>query len=59
MYNIIYNCCRERRIGPFDERNNWHCGKWKNRPRPSSTALVVQGINNKQKKNGFGRNSSS
>ena len=26
---------------------------------PSSTALVVQGIHNKQKKNGFGRNSSS
>ena len=28
-------------------------GKWKSRSWPSSTALVVQGIHNKQKKNAF------
>ena len=46
------NSCRECRIGPQDERNNWHCGKWKSRSRPTSTALVVQRIHGKQKKNG-------
>ena len=46
------NSCWESRIGPKDERNNWHCGKWKSRSKPTSTALVVQRIHSKQKKNG-------
>ena len=44
------NSCWECWIGPQDERNNWHCGKWKSRSRPTSTALVVQRIHGKQKK---------
>ena len=51
------NSCWECRIGPLDERNNWHCGKWKSRS--TSTALVVQRIHVKQKKNSVRRNSSS
>ena len=42
--------------------NNWLEMEGKNRcreSRPSSTALVIQGIHNKQKKNGFRRNTSS
>ena len=53
------NSCWECWIGHQDERNNWHCGKWKSRSRLTSTALVVQRIHGKQKKNGVGRNSSS
>ena len=49
----------ECRISLQDERNNWHCRKWKSRSQPTSTALVVQRIHIKQKKNGVGRNSSS
>ena len=37
----------ENAVCPTDERNNWQCSKWKSRPRPSSTALVVQGIHDK------------